>query len=199
MKRFLVVVCAVVVCLSAATAHSQTAVPMVSVYFDEYFGVTGLEQCPTEPLGTLYVVAENFNEWVQSIEYAIDYPVQITFLGDAVDDATQLKLGTSPVRPYDPDDIYGIAVTWQSRGNGFHPLLIQTAGVFFDCEGCSVQNIPIVVVQKPTANALPDGLIRALRSPDQATLGAVGMTSYLCATVPVEETTWGAVKALYGN
>lgn len=195
MKRFLVVVCAVAVCLGAATVHAQTAVPMVSVYFDEYFGVTGLEQCPVEPIGTVYVVAENWDMWMQSIEYAIDYPAQMVWLGDAVDDATQLKLGSSPLFGVHG----GIAVTWQTRGNGFHPLLIQTASIAWDCQGCTVQNIPVVVVQKATAEALPGGLIRALESPNFETHGGVGMTSYLCATVPVEETTWGAVKALYGN
>jgi hypothetical protein len=133
--------------------------------------------------------------WVKSIEYAIEYPPQVTWLGDDINDAAQLKLGSSPTTSASG----GIAITWTSRGNGYQPLLIQTASVLYDCEFCTVQNIPIVVVQKPTAGALPDGLIRIIRSPDDAEIGAVGMTSYLCATVPVEETTWGNIKALYNN
>jgi hypothetical protein len=195
MKRFLVVVCAVAVCLSAATAHAQTATPFVQVYFDEYYSVTGLEQCPVEPVSTIYVVGQNFNEWVQSIEYAIEYPAEMTWLGDVIDDAFQLSIGTSPLTGISQ----GIAVTWTSRGNGFQPLLIQKANVIFSCSPCPDTNIPVVVVQKLTANAWPDGSVRWQRSPDQMDMKAVGMTSYLCATVPVEDTTWGSIKALYDN
>jgi hypothetical protein len=195
MKRFLVVVCAVAVCLSAATANAQTAVPYVQVYFDE-----GLSQshanCPDAPAGSqasfLYVVAHNWDMWMQSIEYAIEYPPELTFLGDFVDPATQLELGASPTTSL----AGGIAVTWTSRGNAFRPLLIQRASVLWMCEGCPLTNIPVVVVQHPSTE-LPDGLIRAIEAGSSAEFGGVGMTSFICPTVPVEETTWGGIKSLY--
>jgi hypothetical protein len=138
----------------------------------------------------MYVVAHNWNMWMQSIEYAIDLPPQLAFLGDNVDPATQLSLGDSPL------SAGGIAVTWTSRGNAFHPLLIEKVGILWLCQGCPVQNIPVIVVQHPSTD-WPNGLIRALEAGSFAEFGGVGMTSMICPTVPVEETTWGGIKALY--
>ena len=72
MKKILVVVCAVAFCLGAANAGAQTAVPYVQIYFDEGQSVTVLEECPTGPVGTLYVVAHNWNMWMAAIEYLIE-------------------------------------------------------------------------------------------------------------------------------
>lgn len=193
MKRFLVVVCVIVVGVWAATASAQTATPYIQVYFDPGYSLTVLEGCPVDPVGTLYVVAHNFEMWMQSIEYAIEYPPQVTWLGDAVDDQFQLKIGSSPLANG------GIAITWTSRGNAFSPLLLQTASVLYNCENCVEQNVPITVLKHPSTAWPEMWKVRAIRNPDFAEVWGVGMTSLLCATVPVEETTWGGIKALYGN
>jgi hypothetical protein len=199
MKRFLVVVCAVAVCLSAATANAQTAVPFVQVYFDEGWSVTNPESCPLAPAGTLtgtlYVVARNWNIWMQSIEYAIEYPPELVWLGDIVNPATQLKLGDSPTTSLSG----GIAVTWRTRGNAFQPLLIQKASILWNCEGCFTQNITLRVVKHPSTAWPENWLVRGLESPTFAEVQGVGMASVVCPTVPVEETTWGGIKAQYGN
>ena len=198
MKRFLVVVCAVAVCLGAATANAQTAVPFVQVYFDAGWSVTNPESCPTEPVGTttgtLYVVARNWNVWMQSIEYAIDYPPELQWLGDFVDPATQLKIGSSPLA------LGGIAVTWQSRGNAYQPLLIQTASILWLCEGCfTAQNITLTVVKHPSTGWPENWLVRGIEAGSFNELQGIGMASVVCPIVPVEETTWGGIKAQYDN
>jgi len=199
MKKFLVVVCAVAVCLGAATANAQTAVPHVQVYFDEGWSITNPESCPDADLGTvfgtLYVVARNYNMWMQSIEYSIEYPPEILWFGDAIDPTTQLKIGASPTTSV----AGGISVTWQSRGNAFHPMLIQTVSFGWMCRNCVEQNITVRVVKHPATAWAETWLVRALRSPDFQQVAGVGMASVVCPTVPVEETTWGGIKAQYGN
>ena len=199
MKRFLVVVCAVAVCLGAATANAQTSVPFVQVYFDEGWSVTNPPACPTEDPGTqtstIYVVARNWNMWMQSIEYAIEYPPELVWLGDFVNPATQLELGDSPTTSLSG----GIAVTWRTRGNAFNPLLIQWATILWNCQGCATQNITLTVVKHPSTVWPENWLVRALESPNFAEAQGIGMASVVCPIVPVDETTWGGIKAQYGN
>ena len=191
MKKILVVVCTAAFCLGAASAGAQVAPePYVQVYFDESRTVTGLLECPTDPVGKLYVVAHNFNIWMTAIEYKIDYPPEVTLLGDSIDLDRQLKIGNSAT---------GIAIVWQNNpGNAFEGLWLQEATVLYNCEGCQVQNITITVVKHPESDAtMPNHLVRSLDRPDEADHWGVGLEARICATVPVEETTWGGIKAQY--
>jgi hypothetical protein len=54
-----------------------------------------------------------------------------------------------------------------------------------------------VVVSKNLAN--PPSVVspRFVRYSDGALIDVIGMTSLVCAQVPVEETSWGKLKALY--
>jgi hypothetical protein len=191
MKKILVVVCAVAFCLAAASADAQvTPVPYVQVYFDEFHTVTVLEECPTAPAGTLYVVAHNWNMWMSAIEYRIEYPPEVGFLGDSIDEDRQLAIGQSPT---------GIAIAWKNTpGKAFVSLRLQTVSVLWNCEDCQTQNVTITVVKSPDSDPTqPNHLVRALDWPDEAEHWGFGMAAYLCAIVPVEETTWGGIKAQY--
>lgn len=193
MKKTLVVVVAIAIGLFASVSSAQT--PHVVVYFDN----TMTQQqacCPADPPGTvlqeLYVVANNFNNWISGIEYMISYPPSLMFLGDFVDDGpggNQLKIGQSTT---------GIGVTWIIPANAYNPVLCQTANVLWMCTvGDPVVNDYIVVLPYPSS-----GKVRAIRYGDEAELLGVGMISVVCPdeiVIPVEETTWGGIKALYNE
>lgn len=189
MKKTLVVVVAIAIGLFASVSSAQ--IPHVVVYFDNT--MTQMDACcPDAPAGTvaqeLYVVANNFNMWVSAIEYMISYPASLLFLGDLVDDGpggTQLRIGQSPT---------GIGISWPIPANGFNALLCQKASVLWMCAaGDPVTDQLLVVLPFPSS-----GKVRAIRWPDEGEVLGVGLTSVVCPTViPVEETTWGGIKALY--
>lgn len=186
MKKTLVVVVAIAIGLCASVSSAQ--IPNVVVYFDNTF--TQMDKCcPDAPAGTvveeLYVVANNFNCFVSGIEYTIDYPPALSWLGDFIDDATQLSIGNSPT---------GIGITWPLPANGFNPLLCQKANVLWMCEaGDATADQLLTVLPYPSS-----GKVRVIKWPDEAEVLGVGLVSVVCpTTIPVEETTWGGIKALY--
>jgi hypothetical protein len=185
MKRVLAAIFAVAIVGLGVGVNAQT--PNVTVYFDEYASETSAD-CPTEPVGTVYdeflVVANNFNMWMNAIEYKIEFPPQIAWDGDVAVDNT-LVLGFS---------WQGTAIVFTLPGQAFGPLVVQKVQFVWMCDNCSEanQNAPVKVVPYPDS-----GKIRALRYPDLFEVQAIGMTSLICATIPNEDTTWGKVKALY--
>lgn len=173
--------------LGAASASAQ--VPYVQAYFDELHTVTVLDQCPTEPIGRLYIVAHNWGIFMSAIEYQIVYPPQITFLGDFIDEENILSIGQSPT---------GIALAWKNiPGLAFESLRLQEVSVAYTCTACNDQDITITVVKHPASDPTqPNYLVRAVDFWLSEFWG-VGMASVICPTVPVEEATWGGIKALY--
>jgi len=185
MKKILVVVFAVVVMLGAAQVNAQ--VPHVAVFFSNG---SNAANCPAEPPGTVLdsisVVAVNFDMWMNGIEYQISYPPQMLWLGDFIGDGN-LKIGSSPT---------GIGITFPIPLNAFGPAVVQTANFFWMCDSCDLpnQNQPVVVGPYPSS-----GVVRAVRWPDLVVVEGVGLTSLICPTVPVQEKTWGGIKALYND
>ncbi len=183
MKKVLVVVFAVALGLSAV---ASAQVPNVAVYFDKDLQFQQ-GNCPAEAPGTvsqtLYVVANNFGIWMNGIEYQITYPPQITWLGDFPVPGA-LSIGSSPL---------GIGITFPTPLEAFTQAVVQTVNVLWMCDHCEpLIEYPIVVGPFPSS-----GLVRAVRWPDLHTVIGVGMTSLICATTPIQETTWGQIKALY--
>jgi hypothetical protein len=190
-KSLVVVVLAIGLCASVANAQ----LPNVGVYFDNTFTeMSGV--CPTDPAGTvyqqLYVVANNFNMWMAAIEYMIVFPPSMTWDTDIIG-SNQLKIGFSPT---------GIGITWPMPANAFGTLLVQKVLILWECQntgtieepdcGTATDNL-ITVVAHPSF-----GKLRALQWPDNAETLGTGLTSVICGqTIPVEETTWGGIKALY--
>ena len=89
--------------------------------------------------------------------------------------------------------------------NGFGSLLCQKVLILWMCQATLVSTDPdvwdcgtandnlVTVVGHPFS-----GEIRALRSPNNTEFFGTGLTSVICPqTIPVEETTWGGIKALY--
>lgn len=194
MKKVLVVVFVVALGLFAVQSNAQ--VPNVGVYFetDGYGGYnTMAADCPAAPAGTvldeIYVVAYNFNMWVIGIEFMIEYPPLVSWVGDVIDPATQLSIGNSPT---------GIGITWPLPQNGFGALLCMKANFIWMCEADDClnelnHNTPWMVQPHPDS-----GMLRAVRWPDAGTVAGVGLTSLVCPwIIPTEETTWGGIKAMY--
>lgn len=186
MKKVLAAIFAVaIVGLGVCPVHAQT--PNVTIYFDDYARETSAD-CPSGEPGTVYdqflVVANNFNMWMNAIEYMIEFPPQIMWDED-------IKVPNTLVLGFSWE---GTAIVFTLPGNAFRPLVVQKVGFVWMCNDCSEsnQNAPVRVVAYPAS-----GKVRALRYPDLLEVPAVGMTSLICATIPNEETTWGKVKALY--
>jgi hypothetical protein len=161
--------------------------PSVSIYFDRNL-TQSHANCPYAPAGTVldsfFVVATNFNMWMNAIEYKIEYPVQMMWIGDAFEPG-QLTIGNSPA---------GVGVTWPLPANAFDALVVQKVLIFWMCQDCGPgnQSVPTRVLPYPGQPT-----VRAVRWPDLVVVPAVGMTSLLCPLVPVEETTWGDIKSLF--
>ncbi len=181
MRRSLLFVICLVLCASTLSA----GVPNVAIFFDKNLRYMS-GSCPYAPVGTVldtvYVVANNFDMWMNAIEYRIDYPPQLLYISD-LPPANTLVLGNSP---------YGITIAWTIPANAFIGLVVQKILVLWQCDGCPGYNYPVVVNPHPMT-----GYLRAVRWPDLVTVDAIGMTSLICAVIPVEETTWGGIKALY--
>jgi hypothetical protein len=182
MRKTLLLIAIVFTIAITGSAYAQ---PNIMVYFDEDMTL-GAANCPPGPPGTvidtLYVVANNFNMWISAAEFMIVYPPQLTVLGDNFD--TPLVMGTTST---------GVTIGWQSPKNCFGATVLAEVVVQWMCNDC-VGNLdaPIDVVPNPSL-----GFLRAVQWPDTFTVNAIGMRSLICATTPVEETTWGQIKSLY--
>ena len=184
MKNLQITLFAVAISLSSL-ANAQH--PRVRIYFDEGLNFT-TANCPQAPIGTvtqeLYVVAENFDIWMNAIEYTISYPPQLIFLGDILEPG-DLSIGNSQT---------GIAIAFPIPRNAFTKMVVQRVFALWMCSGCVHPNwdAPIDVYGYP-----PRGLIRAVEWPNLNVHVAWGIESIICWAMPVHETTWGGIKALY--
>jgi hypothetical protein len=176
--------------LSVSVTSAQ--IPFVAVYFDHAFQT---EASPVAPnpcpglgvLDTLYIAATNFNAFLSGLEFAVSYPPSIMWLND-FDFTTPtngaITLGATPT---------GISVGWSMPRNGFFTVDVGKVLILWQCEQCIQSNQPIVVTGHPLFAANP----RATDFPYYQLIDGVGLTSLICVTVPVEESTWGKVKSLY--
>jgi hypothetical protein len=194
MNKILVVVCAVVICFGAVGASAQT--PTVQPYFQG--GQINVPQCPeggdsgTIP-GNIYVLAHNWNIWMSALEYQVEWPTQLIFVGDVPADPAWLTIGTS-INP-----ATGISYSFGTPVNAYNDVLIETISFFWNCSGCATaQNITVTVMGAP-ASPEPPSVVRAVDFWSEEYVYGIGMQAIVCPIVPVEETTWGGIKALYNE
>ena len=183
MKRSLLITVCCIVCASAASAQ----IPHLAIYFDE-----GLQHqqadCPADPIGTvfdtLYVVANNFGIWLNGIEFQVLYPTQLMFLGDMMV-GYAISIGNSAV---------GIGIAFPIPLIAHVQAVVLKVNFVWMCDNCGPenQNVPIIVLPYPG-----QPWIRAVEWPNLNVHVGIGVTALICATVPVQETTWGNIKALY--
>lgn len=190
MKKVLVILSAILLLTAGASlVNAGGPIPNIQVYFTSEWGAYGsttLEECPgIGVVGTVYIVASNFDMWMSAVEYKVQYPPYVVWLAD---NTGGIDIGQSPT---------GIATSWPLPQNAFTPFAVNKATIMYNCEGCPCPNICFTVLPNPSSIS---GKIQAVRWPDGALVqGIIGMVSYICPTVPAEETTWGNIKALYNN
>ena len=175
----------VMVVLSAATVSAQT--PFIAVYFDNTFQTESTINpggCPgIGTLDTLYIAMTNANVFVSGVDFAVNYPPELNWISD---------LWVQPVTVGNTQS--GISMGWATPQNGFGTVFICGVLVQWMCDTCPSANIPMPVQTNP--NTL---FLGYTDFPNFTQFPAVGLTSLICATVATEESTWGKVKALYGE
>jgi hypothetical protein len=174
----------VVLALMATVVAVSAQTPFIAVYFDE-----GLSQeskdCPGFVVDTWYVAALNFNTFLSGAEFQIQYPPAVMYVADL--NLPPVVVGNTAA---------GISMGFALPVNGFSPITLCAVQVLWLCEACDgpfIDNV-VKVVKHPFTNFLG-----VTDFPGYNEIPAVGLTAYICATVPVEETSWGQVKALYGE
>ena len=168
--------------------------PSVSIYFDEDLESV-LPVCPDDPLGKLYVIAVNFPAPFVQLEYKVNYPPEVIYLGEVVRGGT--AVGMTPI---------GIVQTWPTPQDASSPLVVAEVSVaWMACNYCESQIITICVDSHPDT-----GYLRAISWPNMEDVYPVSHRAVICPCcplpyppcpisppTPVEATTWGHVKALY--
>lgn len=167
--------------LVVCTGLSLAQTPTVRIYFDTGLTAQSKNCPPGGGLDSMFVVAQAFGSLIGGLELAINFPGTMTWVAD---------VGTPPVTIGDSPT--GISMGWPVPENAFGRFRAYMILFTWNCNGCGVTDDPAVVVPRPST-----GFVGAASFPTYQLISAVGMTSLVCATVPVEETTWGRVKALY--
>jgi hypothetical protein len=186
MKKALAGVLAIA--LAGAMAVSASAqVPNVQVYFDPAYSNT---QTNCKNMGTpdqWFVVMNNWNMFVQGVDFTIAYPPAVFWSGDVLPDPlTMASLGGSGT---------GVAVAWNLPQNGFVPLLaLKLNVIWLACDCAQGPQMVRVNGYAPLGKPTPT----AVQWPLYNEVAGVGMTSLICpGAIATDNKTWGGVKALY--
>ncbi len=181
------------VLVTALSLPAFAQVPYIKVYADDTFSST--YHCGTQGvLHEFIVVLHNVPDVVSAVDFTIQYPPTMTWIGDQLPDARYVSkevitIGSSPT---------GIAVAWhnccmQAAPPGeplvvLRPLIMWTGNCNFGCDTIEVSGYAPLGKQKPS-------YVRASDFTEHDALGMFTANDY-CG-VAVEPTTWGRVKALY--
>lgn len=163
---------------------ASAQIPYIAVYFDPGFSLI-TKDCPGEGLADVwYVAGVGFNTLVTGAEFAIEYPPAVLWVSDL--NTPPVTIGSTP---------QGISMGYSTPLNGYAPVGLCQVQVEWVCDGC--------------APPFADNLVNVLTHPHTNFLGwtdqeftewpAMGWTSMICVSTPTEETTWGRVKALFGE
>jgi hypothetical protein len=184
-KRALVT--ALVLALTALVVGVASAQnPYIAVYFNSGYSQEA-KDCPgVGVLDTWYVAAVNFNMFLVGADFAIQYPPAVTWLTDL--QVWTVYQGTTPA---------GYSVGFPIPQNGFSPVLLVKPMVIWNCAECmDPWNVnQIKVVANPAT-----GDLAGVGYPGFNLVPSLGLTALICPLpIAAEETTWGQVKAVYGE
>ncbi|UCG52576.1 MAG: T9SS type A sorting domain-containing protein [Candidatus Latescibacterota bacterium] len=154
--------------LVAAPAIGQTG--KVTVYFEDDGELTRAIDCPGPGFATLHVIAEDWDINLVGLEFRIDYPSCMTWLGDM--NTPPVTIGDSPS---------GISMGWGLPFNGYEPFEVMRAFVSWNCTDCSVKNHLICVEPHPVL-----GEVCGVRFPDFELVPGEGRCSAICPFVDLD-------------
>ena len=184
-KRALVVAFVLALTVLAVGAASAQ-VPYIAVYFNSGFSQEA-KDCPgVGVFDTWYVAAVNFNMFLAGADFAIQYPPAVTWITDL--QVWTVFQGTTPS---------GYSVGFPFPQNGFNPIPLVKPMVMWNCDECVPpwHNNQIKVVTNPATNFLG-----GVGYPAFDLVPSVGLTALICPLpIATDETTWGQVKAIYGE
>jgi len=176
--------------VSALSVPAFAQVPIVRIYEDQSY--SPFFHCG--PQGTLHefiVVLHNVDDVVSAVDFSIQYPASMIFLGDQLPDGGYFNnevilLGSSPT---------GVAVAWHSccmtdASQGLvvlRPLIMWTGN-------CDCAQALVVGGYTPLGKTQPS-FVRFADFTEHPALGSA--SPWIQCSVPVEPTTWGKVKSLY--
>ncbi len=171
MKSALIGSVLILLLLSAVSVPvDATATPILELYFDRAL-TQQHANCPEAPAGsvldTLYLVASGFDTPLEGIEYKIEFPPEIIWLGE-LESNDGLWMGT-------PDQGRTMAFFTPQDASG--RVVIQEFVILWLCEGCATTNITIEFAPHPMT-----GSLRAVTS-DLVFEEVIGFPSYVCGLV----------------
>lgn len=181
--RIATLVCALLI-VTAVAVSAQT--PYIAVYFNSGFSQEA-KDCPgVGVLDTWYVAAVNFNMFLTGADFKIEYPAAVTWLADL--QVWTVYQGTTPT---------GYSVGFPIPQNGYSPVDLVHPMVLWNCADCVAPwtNNQIKVVANPAT-----GFLGGVDYPGFNLVPSTGLTALICPLpIPTEQTTWGQVKAVYGE
>ncbi len=186
--RTMVLVLVALTLVGATTASAQD--PYIGIFFERNptpDGITEASQCQgVGVIDTVYAFLYNAQLRVCAVEFKVFYPaIGMTWI---------LDLPDQPVNFGNTRD--GFSMGWAFPGVlGPRGIFIAKVLIQWNCAlGCPLSDVPITVGPHPFGFGFAPVFIDCQTNQPHE---AVGLTALVCATVPVEETTWGRVKELY--
>lgn len=173
-----------VLMVTAVAASAQT--PYIAVYFNSGFSQEAIDCQGVGVFDTWYVAAVNFNMFLSGADFAIQYPPAVTWITDL--QVWTVFQGTTPA---------GYSVGFPIPQNGFSPIPLVNVMVMWNCGECAApwHNNPVKVVTNPAT-----GFLGGVDYPGFNLVPSTGLTALVCPLpIATEETTWGQVKAVYGD
>ncbi|MHC4216332.1 MAG: hypothetical protein ACYSWP_23520 [Planctomycetota bacterium] len=155
------------VLLIAGAAVTDTNAQTINLYFDDNFTQTSMD-CPgSGQMGTLYVVAEDFNSWLSAFEFKVNLPPSMHHIADVT--SCPLVIGNA---------VSGVSVSCPYPQNGYSQLLIAVIYFSWLCDDCSNANELLSVVEHPLTQFLG-----AVSYPGNVPIPASGGKAYVCRNI----------------
>ena len=170
--------------LVVGVASAQT--PYIAVYFNSGYSQEA-KDCPgVGVIDTWYVAAVNFNTFLSGADFAIQYPMAVTWLADLA--LPPLALGATPI---------GLSLGFPLPQNGYNPVPLCQVLVMWHCAECVD---PWMVNQVKVVANPGTGFLGAVDYPGYNLVPSQGLTALICPLpIATEPTTWGQIKATYGD
>ncbi len=165
---------------------AAASTPTIATYYDA--DGSQIDDCYSSPeVADIHVVALNVNAWVLGIRYKIEFPPPFVYLDEH-------SFFTDPVIGGTSDT--GIEISYPSPVYFSERQLIHKAGAVWTCSsGCSPYlNVYIAPVPYP---GLTEIEVDVVQGETTTTLFLNTSAAVLCPTLPVQQQTWGKIKALY--